>query len=129
MSKRYVKKQVVVEAMQWTGDNLDEVRRFCGLKAETYNSGLVNVGPMIVLQTPDGPAALKVGDYAVKDEDGIFFLYRQEAFEEHFTEYVELATITDAVRAHRDGGDVTVEVDSIGAAAGTTTDEPESGEP
>ena len=34
---KYRKKPVVVEAVQWTGENEDEIKKFCGLAAQfTY---------------------------------------------------------------------------------------------
>jgi hypothetical protein len=62
---KYRKKPVVIEAIKWTGQNLDEIIDFCEGKA-TYE-GMVSGGGSIVIDTLEGRMSGSVGDYIIKE--------------------------------------------------------------
>ena len=69
MTKKWVRKPVVIEAVKWTGDNTKEMEEF---------------GVEIIFLDH-----IEVGSYVVKDEAGKFHLYSNSAFhltfERHLT--------------------------------------------
>lgn len=77
---KYCNKSEVVEAVQWTGNNLDEIKEFCTevnlpkwqVKGETY---------IMSCHTSNGICFYKAGDYLVK-EKGVYYMCRKDEFEE-----------------------------------------------
>lgn len=84
---KYRKKPVEVEAMVWNGENIAEVREFCGHDAHfhyTYvafeNQPRVN----LVLVTLEGEMDVKPGNYIIKGVKGEFYPCRKDIFEETY---------------------------------------------
>ena len=91
-----MKKQIVIEAIQWNGDNEEEIRDFAGLKAqfefvvsqgkatalykEKPHSGYI-IGISLNLDTAEGVMSASSGDYVVKDANGNIFLCKPNIFE------------------------------------------------
>lgn len=67
MIKKWVKKPVVIEAVQWTGDNAGELRE---LGFEGYIAGI------------------EIGTYVVKEADGKFCAYSKSAFHEVYERHL-----------------------------------------
>jgi hypothetical protein len=44
MARRYRKKPIAIEAVQWTGDNADELKEFVGMREDTGEPGFVLPG-------------------------------------------------------------------------------------
>lgn len=84
----YRLKPVVVEAMQITGQNIEEVAAWCGGRA-VYEYNL----PVVVVPT-DGNAHATPGDWIVK-QDGATRRCKADAFEAAY----ELVEATDSPRA------------------------------
>lgn len=68
MVKRYIKKPVAIEAMQWTGCNFDEVQEFVGFN-NAYFQRMADP-PKIYIPTPEGAEYASIGDYIIKFTDG-----------------------------------------------------------
>ena len=81
MRKRYRKKPVVVEAVQWTGRNPMEVFRFLDDAATgvTESNG-------IYIKTLEGTMAAQIGDYIIKGVKGEFYPCKPDIFAETYEE-------------------------------------------
>ena len=80
MIKRYRKKPVVIEAVQWTGDNKVEIQKFMG----RYLDG----GAMqnLIVPTLEGPLIATKGDYIIKGVHGEFYPCKPDIFEQTYEE-------------------------------------------
>lgn len=77
--KRYRKKPVVIEAMQWTGDNFVEIDNFITVEHRTYpKAGLVEI------PTLEGVMEAEVGDFIIKGIKGEFYPCKPDIFEETY---------------------------------------------
>lgn len=74
MARKYVKKPVEVEAIQWTGMNFKEISMFCG-----DNVALFANQP--VISTLEGDMVVSVGDYVIKGTKGEFYPCKPDIFE------------------------------------------------
>lgn len=78
MSKRYKTKPVEIEAVQWTGNNLDEIKEFCGDAASYWE--------YLMLSTLEGNTRASVGDYIIKGLRGEFYPCNYDAFHAKYEE-------------------------------------------
>lgn len=62
---KYRQKPVIVEAIQWTGDNKEEIEKFSNRPTHTFNGGTT-----LVIRTKDGAKSIIIGDYVLKDKEG-----------------------------------------------------------
>ena len=65
MIKKYRKKPVTIEAIQWTGKNLSEIDDFVG-------GSLANKGTILIIHTLEGDMEASMGDYIIKGVNGEF---------------------------------------------------------
>lgn len=85
---KYRKKPVVIEAVVWNGENLDEVIGFCG-GAATYE-GMASGGGKIVIETLESDKdvgtrhAASIGDYIIKGVKGEFYPCKSDIFEQTY---------------------------------------------
>lgn len=83
MIKKYKKKPVTIEALQWTGENLNEVRDFVGeYLMFNYESGI----PQVYLKTLEGNMHASAGDYIIKGIYGEFYACKPDVFTETYEE-------------------------------------------
>ena len=82
---KYKKKPIVVEAMQYTGDNLLEVMKFC--KAIRFIDYLY-------IATLEGNMRVNIGDYVIKGVRGEFYPCKPDIFKETY-ETVSMVSDTD----------------------------------
>jgi hypothetical protein len=80
--QRFRKKPVIVEVVQWTGHNLDEVLSFCPTAKPDADYVIINT-------LEDGPDAQVVhvaskGDYIIKGVKGEFYPCKPDIFEETY---------------------------------------------
>ena len=66
MIKKYRKKPVTIEAIQWNGENLSEIRDF--MRSTVVNNGLV-----LIIPTLEGNKHASLNDYIIKDINGKFY--------------------------------------------------------
>ena len=96
MAMKYRKKPVVVEAIQWTGKNLQELKNFVGdsLEYDVMDAAWeVGKGPVIVnvrIQTLEGIHHASVGDFIIKGIRGEFYPCKPDIFAKTY----ESATLT-----------------------------------
>ena len=76
MMRRYVKKPVEIEALQWTGDNITEILSF----AESCFSYEKNGSPVLAVATLEGTMTASVGDYIIKGVQGEFYPCKPDIF-------------------------------------------------
>jgi hypothetical protein len=74
---QYRKKPVVIEAVQWTGENQGEVMRFTGDKA-VYRSR--TGGSELVVHTLEGVLVADPGDWIIRGVKGEFYPCKPDIF-------------------------------------------------
>lgn len=81
MKQLYKKKPVVVEVLQWEGDNLIDIFKFIG-KTANYgdNSGLT-------ISTLEGEMSAAIGDYIIKGVSGEFYPCKPDIFHKTYEVY------------------------------------------
>lgn len=77
---RFRKKPVVIEAVQWTGKNLDEIRSFSGVKASIYGPGPGTDDDILLIDTLEGQTQASVGDWIIKGIKGEFYPCKPDIF-------------------------------------------------
>ena len=78
---KYRKKQIVVDAIQWTGDNLDELKKLGDFKLH-YTMIDGNLG----IYTLEGMMWASVGDYIIMGIRGEFYACKPDIFKETYEE-------------------------------------------
>ena len=93
---KYRKKPVVVEAVRWTGSNLEEIRNFVGSDLieeyveffdikRTLNKMLVD----IAIDTLEGTMRVDYGDYIIEGVKGEFYPCKPDIFLKTYEEVIE----------------------------------------
>lgn len=78
MIKKYKKKPVVIEAIQWTGDNTFDVFNFVGYDCLESTK--------LVIHTLEGKHYASVGDYIIKGISGEYYPCKPDIFEKTYEE-------------------------------------------
>lgn len=81
---KYIKKPVIVEAIQFTGYNSDEIKTFCGDKCMT---GFLD---KVIIHTLEGNMTANIGDYIIKGIKGEFYPCKPDIFEETYDIYSQI---------------------------------------
>lgn len=90
--KHYQKEPVIIEAVQWTGLNLEEIKEFVGKRLIYQISDAAwEVGkgaPHVLMQiyTLEGIHHVTVNDYIIKGIKGEFYPCKPDIFEESYHE-------------------------------------------
>jgi len=74
----YRKKPVVIEAIQWTGDNFDEIKEFCG--DDAYIGHL----DRLYIKTLEGDHQARWTDFIIKGVQGEFYPCKGDEFMETY---------------------------------------------
>ena len=78
---KYRKQPELVDAIQWTGSNLDDVTVFCGALVSSGGFGFTDrQNGQVVMNTAAGTQRAEPGDWVVKGVDGSFKAVKPEAF-------------------------------------------------
>lgn len=82
MIKKYIKKSIGIEAIKWTGTNLEKIKSFVGenLIYDTLDSEC-----KLLIKTLEGNMIVSKGDYIIKGIKGEFYPIKQDIFEESYT--------------------------------------------
>ena len=75
INMKYRKKPVVIEAIQFNGENQGDVAEFMGEMIRT------NFFPDILIETLDGTMKANIGDYIIKGVKGEFYPCKPDIFE------------------------------------------------
>lgn len=82
MINKYVKKPVVITAIEWTGDNIDEIIKFCGDSLTVKGSKPFKV----YINTLEGRHICSLHDYIIKGVQGEFYPCKPDIFEQTYEE-------------------------------------------
>lgn len=82
MIKRYVKKPLEIEALQWTG-NENEMAEFLGQMFV-----LVDLDQKLIIETLEGPMRANIGDYIIRGIKGEYYPHAESFFHEAYDEVV-----------------------------------------
>ena len=90
MINKYRKKPIIIEAVKWTGLNLEEIKNFVD-ESLLYNiyDGAWEVGEASVIvdmqiRTPEGNMSVSVGDYIIKGIAGEFYPCKPDIFKQTY---------------------------------------------
>ena len=85
--RKYVKKPVVIEAVQWDGENLDEVMTFCNGDA-SYELMARGSSELVIATLEDGESIARhvasVGDFIIKGVAGEFYPCKPDIFDKTY---------------------------------------------
>lgn len=91
MLKKYVKKPIPIEAIQWTGSNRAEIANFCNQARFEYedDGGWKDKQefPTLYIITLEGKMKANNGDWIIKGVRGEFYSCAKDIFEETYDEY------------------------------------------
>lgn len=82
--KRYKKKPVIIEAVQWTGSNISEICKFTKMDVAH-----LLVEGQLYIQTLEGVHHATVGDFIIKGVHGEFYPCKPNIFGETYEEVEE----------------------------------------
>lgn len=97
----YRKKPVIIEAIQWTGENIDELKQFTHSNAEIryyYSKGnqvalsyeiptdVDNYSVQLTIRTLEGNMEALINDYIIKGVNGEFYPCKPDIFEKTYEE-------------------------------------------
>ena len=90
--KKYRKKPVEIEALQWTGLNLHEVIGFVGESCKheyydaAYQAGVAPPSVDLTIHTLEGDMKCSKWDYIIKGVNGEFYPCKPDIFEKTYEE-------------------------------------------
>lgn len=86
MVKKFRKRPLVIDAIQWTEDNKNEVLEFVG--EDGYYTELIGAreGPAFVLQTLEGRAFVMPDDWVIRGIKNEIYPCKPDIFEETYEE-------------------------------------------
>jgi hypothetical protein len=75
---KFRKKPVVIEAVQWTGENASEIAHFITARRDFC---LADYGATVVISTLEGEMSATPGDWIIKGVKGEFYPCKPDIFE------------------------------------------------
>ena len=91
MVKKYIKKPVEIEAIQWTGDNLEEIYAFVGVENISFNlKSIDEETEELYINTLEGSMHASVNDFIIKGVKGEFYPCKPDIFFETYVEKPEI---------------------------------------
>lgn len=85
MMRKYRKKPVVIEAVQWDGENTKEILSFCDKCYSYQRSDII----ILNVSTLEGSMRISVNDYVIKGVDGEFYPCKDNIFQLTYDEVTE----------------------------------------
>ena len=82
MIEQFVKKPIIVEAIQWTGKNEHEVMKFVGCHCCLVDK---SNGKALIINTLEGDHYASVNDWIVKGVKGEFYPVKPDIMEQTYT--------------------------------------------
>ena len=79
MTNQYRKKPVVIEAIQYDGDNWDDIEVWTDFRAKHWRSSNV-----MAIETLEGTMTANVGDWIIKGVAGEFYPCKPDIFEKTY---------------------------------------------
>ena len=90
MTKKYITKTVVIEAIKWTGLNLKEVKEFVGesliydINDIAWKVGEGSPSVYLQIKTLEGVMKCMLGDYIIKGTQGEFYPCKPVVFKKKY---------------------------------------------
>lgn len=84
MIKTFVKKPVEIQAVQWTGDNYDEIENFVGRNGLDLFWKFEKPG--LIIYTLEGDHYASVGDWIIRGVRGEFYPCKPDIFKQTYEE-------------------------------------------
>jgi len=85
----YRKRPVAIEARKYTGENADEITRWCE-SAVLMKDDQSLVEPWLVILTEEGDMTVSLGDYVIKGVAGEFYPCKPDIFAQTYEEVVSV---------------------------------------
>ncbi len=85
MAKRYVKKSIPIEAVQWTGGNRAEILNFCNQAYFEYDNEFCH----LYIKTLEGNMSANPGDWILHGNHNDYWPVKKEIFEATYEEIKE----------------------------------------
>lgn len=89
--KKYRKKPVVIEAIQYTKENVNECLNFC------EGAAFINCVGGVAIKTLEGGIIASIGDYIIKGIKGEFYPCKPDIFKKTYEEVKEDSDARDKV--------------------------------
>lgn len=91
MIRKYKKKPVIIEAIQWTGKNLSEINNFMGRIAKSMVKYEIveNKETLLMINTLEGNMKASTGDYIIKGVNGEFYPCKPDIFDKTYEEVTD----------------------------------------
>ena len=89
-ANKYSKKPVVIEAIEWTGYNKEEMKLFAGNSARFEDYG--EVKEHLLIKTLEGIVKVSVNDYIIKGINGEYYPCKPDIFSKTYEQVA-----TDAI--------------------------------
>ena len=90
MIKKYKKKPVVIEAIQFTNDNRNQVLSWLqSQQMNIYHSFYKDSHPVIIIPTLEGEMRASIGDFIIKGVQGEFYPCKPDIFEKTYEQIEE----------------------------------------
>lgn len=83
--RQYRKKPVEVEAIQWMGNNAEEVTEFMSTGQRLFSIKR----PKVMIWTPEGIMTASIGDYIIKGVHGEFYPCKPDIFHKTYEEVTD----------------------------------------
>lgn len=83
---KYRKKPVVIDAIQWTGKNIEEIENFCkfNYSCDIFSKDNVIYDVILTIHTLEGNMKANVGDYIIKGIQDEFYPCKPDIFESSY---------------------------------------------
>ena len=78
----YIKKPIIIEAIKYTGNNINEIKEFAGFDR-------VMVGNKLIIKSLEGLMDADIGDYIIKGVKGEIYPCRPDIFKLTYSDFVE----------------------------------------
>lgn len=101
---KYRNKYMEVEAVQWTGNNYEEIEKFCGKNRVELVNSKVSYDRHLMFKD-DGYSYLipaHESEYIIKDKDNRFFIYDKEYFENNWLNEDEWENLDDGYHTFKE---------------------------
>lgn len=88
---KFRKKPVVIEAVQWNGNNRSDITAFCSIAKweQTPFEGERSEPPVLVIPTLEGDHRAVPGDWIIRGVKGEFYPCKPDIFEQTYDIFVE----------------------------------------
>lgn len=95
---KFVKKPVIIEAIQWTGDNSLEIAEFCQDSERRYEFK----GDALFIHTLEGSMRASVNDYIIKGVNGEFYPCKPDIFEKTYADESAIGELSDGYHTYNE---------------------------